>query len=72
MATAERVSIGFSGGGVVEVKISAEKVKDLRSALEKPNGFADLDTEEGLVSINLAEVIFVRSTASTQSIGFSG
>ena len=56
MAGAERVSIGFSGGGVVEVKITAAKLKDLRKALDKANGFIDLETEDGVVSINLSEV----------------
>lgn len=72
MAGAERVSIGFSGGGVVEVKITAAKLKDLRKALDKANGFIDLETEDGVVSINLSEVIFLRASAAHQSIGFGG
>ena len=72
MADAERVSIGFSGGGVVELKLTAAALKDLRKALDSPEGFTDLDADEGTVSINLAEIIFVRSTAASQGIGFSG
>ena len=72
MADAERASIGFSGGGVVEVKITAAALKDLRKALDSPEGFTDLETDEGVVSINLAMVIFVRSVAASQGIGFSG
>lgn len=72
MADAERVSIGFSGGGVVEVKLTAAKLKELRKALDSPQGFTDLETDEGVVSINLERVIFVRSVAASQGIGFSG
>jgi len=72
MADAERASIGFAGGGVVEVKITAAVLKDLRKALDSPEGFTDLETDEGVVSINLSKVIFVRSVAASQSIGFSG
>lgn len=72
MASAEKVSIGFSGGGVVEVKIDAAKLKDLRKALDKANGFIDLETEDGVVSINLSEVIFLRASGAHQSIGFGG
>jgi len=72
MADAERVSIGFSGGGVVEVKINAGALKDLRKALDSAEGFTDLETDEGVVSINLAEIIFVRSAATSQGIGFGG
>jgi hypothetical protein len=69
---AERVSIGFSGGQVVEVRIDDGKLKDLRKALDKADGWTDLDTEEGLVSIDLREVVFVRSAATPQRIGFGG
>ncbi len=72
VADAERASIGFAGGGVVEVKITAATLKDLRKALDSAEGFTDLETDEGVVTINLAKVIFVRSVAASQGIGFGG
>ena len=72
MASAERVSIGFSGGQVVEVKIDDAKLKELRKALEKPDGWLDLDAEEGMVSIDLRQVVFLRSATTPQRIGFGG
>ena len=69
---AERVSIGFSGGQVVEVKLEDAKLRDLRKALDKADGWADLDTEEGVVSVDLREVVFIRSAAAAHSIGFGG
>jgi hypothetical protein len=72
MASAERVSIGFSGGQVVEVRIDDSKLKDLRKAVEKDDGWLDLDAEEGMVAIDLSKVVFVRSATSVQKIGFSG
>jgi hypothetical protein len=69
---AERVSIGFSGGQVVEVKLEDAKLRDLRKALDKADGWADLDTEEGVVSVDLREVVFMRSAAAPHSIGFGG
>jgi hypothetical protein len=69
---AERVSIGFSGGQVVEVKLEDAKLRDLRKALDKADGWADLDTEEGVVSVDLREVVFIRSAATPHSIGFGG
>jgi hypothetical protein len=70
MAGAARVSIGFSGGQVVEVKISDDNLKKLRGALDKADGWADLETEDGTVSIDLRQVVFVRGAATTASIGF--
>jgi hypothetical protein len=72
MTSAERVSIGFSGGQVVEVRIDDGKLKDLRKALEKGDGWLDLEAEEGMVAIDLNEVVFVRSATTPQKIGFSG
>jgi hypothetical protein len=72
MANAERVSIGFSGGQVVEVKIADTKLKDLRKALDRADGWADLETDEGLVSIDLRQVVFLRSATTPQRIGFGG
>jgi hypothetical protein len=70
--TAERVSIGFSGGQIVEVRIDDGKLKDLRKALEKGDGWLDLDAEEGMVAIDLGQVVFIRSATSPQRIGFGG
>jgi hypothetical protein len=72
MPAAERVSIGFSGGQVVEVRITAAKLKELRKALDKAAGWSDLETENGTVSIDLREVVFLRSAAAHEGIGFGG
>jgi hypothetical protein len=72
MTSAERVSIGFSGGQVVEVRIDDGRLKDLRKALEKGDGWLDLDAEEGMVSIDLRQVVFIRSATTPARIGFGG
>jgi hypothetical protein len=72
MAAAERVSIGFSGGQVVEVKLTAAKLKELRKALDKPEGWADIETEDGALAIDLGQVVFLRHAGAHQGIGFSG
>jgi hypothetical protein len=70
MAAVERVSIGFSGGQVVEVRLSEEKLREFRKALGNAEGWSDLETEDGTVSVDLREVVFMRSAAAHQSIGF--
>jgi hypothetical protein len=67
---AERVSIGFSGGQVVEVRLSEENLREFRKALDKADGWSDLETEDGTVSVDLRQVVFVRHAAAPQSIGF--
>jgi len=72
MPDAERVSIGFSGGGVVELRIDNAKLKDLRKALDRGDGWYDIDAEEGMVAIDLSQVVFLRSATTPQRIGFGG
>jgi hypothetical protein len=67
-----RVEIGFSGGQVVAVRISDEKLSDLRKALDKADGWSDLETEDGTVALDLREVVFVRGAPGEHRIGFTG
>jgi hypothetical protein len=67
-----RVEIGFSGGQVVSLRISDEKLSDLRKALDKADGWSDLETEDGTVALDLREVVFVRGAPGEHRIGFSG
>jgi hypothetical protein len=72
MADVEIVEVGFSGGQVIVIRLEASKLKELRKALEKPDGWADVETPTGVVSLDLAQVVFVRTDAPTQTVGFSG
>ncbi|MGE5857543.1 MAG: hypothetical protein ACM31K_03560 [Solirubrobacterales bacterium] len=72
MTSAERVSIGFSGGQVIELRIDDAKLKELRKALDNAQGWLDIDAEEGMVSIDLGQVVFIRSATTPQRIGFGG
>ena len=67
-----RVEIGFSGGQVVAVRVSDEKLRDLRKALEGADGWSDLETEDGTVALDLREVVFVRGAPGEHRIGFTG
>jgi hypothetical protein len=72
MAGVEIVEIGFSGGQVIAVRLTPAKLKELRKTLEKAQGWADLETENGVIALDLAQVVFVRTDAPAHSVGFSG
>jgi hypothetical protein len=72
MANADRVSIGFAGGQVVEARLTEDQLKNLRKALDKADGWADIETEEGTLAIDLRQVVFVRGAGLPHSIGFAG
>jgi hypothetical protein len=69
---AGRVEIGFAGGQVVAVRMTEDKVKDLRKALDKADGWSDVETEDGDIALDLRQVVFVRGAPGEHRIGFSG
>jgi hypothetical protein len=72
MAQRSKVEIGLGIGQVVPVKLTEKELADLRKAVESGEGWHELQTEEGTVTINLATVVFNRATDSSHTIGFSG
>ena len=70
MAEAQRVDIGFEGGQVVSVRLTEERLQELRKELEK-GGWHDLQTEEGVLSIYLGKVAFLRIDSGDHQVGFS-
>ena len=69
---AGRVEIGFSGGQVVAVRMSDDRVKELRKALDKPDGWTDIQTEDGDIALDLGQVVFLRGAPGEHRIGFTG
>jgi hypothetical protein len=69
MADAQRVDIGFLGGQVISVRIGEKALKQLRSDLDR-GGWHDLQTEEGVVALDLAKVAFVRVDSGGHKVGF--
>lgn len=67
---AERVEIGFEGGQIVAVRLSAEELKDLRKQVEK-GGWHDVKAEDGVLSIYLGKVAFLRIDTGEHRVGFS-
>jgi hypothetical protein len=68
---AGRVDIGFNGGQVIATRLDAKALADLRKAAENGSGWHKLSGEDGEVSLNLAEVVFIRADSPEHSVGFS-
>jgi hypothetical protein len=69
MANAQRVEIGFDGGQVVSARLAEADLKDLRKQLEK-GGWHDLHTEDGVLSLYLGKVVFLRIESGEHRVGF--
>jgi len=65
-----KVSIGFSGGQVLAVRLSEEKVDAFKQAVQAGSGWHQVEAEDGPVVLNLAQVVFLRVDAEEQRIGF--
>ena len=68
----KRVEVGFGGGQVMTVRITDETLRELRGAVEGGEGWHDLTTEDGSVSLDLTKVVFMRTAGAPHTIGFSG
>ena len=69
MAEAQKVEIGFEGGQVVPVRLTADELRDLRKQVEK-GGWHDVKTEDGVLSVYVAKVAFLRIDSGEQRVGF--
>jgi hypothetical protein len=68
-ATARRVAIGFNGGQVLSLRVSEDELSSLQKALGR-GGWHDLESDEGPVRLDLAQVAYVRAESEEQRVGF--
>jgi len=68
--TPQKVEIGFEGGQVVSVRLTGEELKDLRKQVEK-GGWHDVRTEDGVLSVYVGKVSFLRIDSGEHQVGFS-
>jgi hypothetical protein len=69
MAEAQRVEIGFDGGQVISARLAEDDLKDLRKQLEK-GGWHDVHTEDGVISLDLPKIAFLRIASGSGRVGF--
>jgi hypothetical protein len=68
-SAARRIGIGFQGGQVLALRVSDEQLKALNKALGG-DGWHEVDSEEGPVRLDLAQVVYVRSESDDLHVGF--
>jgi hypothetical protein len=71
MAERKRVEIGLGIGQVVSTKLTDDELGRLREAVERGDGWLDLETEDATLVINLATVVFVKVAGAPHTIGFT-
>jgi hypothetical protein len=70
--TARRAAIGFQGGQVLSLRISEEKLTELRKALAQDNGsgWQEVEAADGAVVLDLAQVVYLRVESDEHRVGF--
>ena len=75
----KRVEIGFAGGQVMSARLESRHLDALRELLASTDKLSseaarwyDLESEDGAISLDLRQVVFVRVAAAPHTIGFSG
>jgi hypothetical protein len=69
MAERKKVEIGL-GLQVVSARLSDEELGRLREAVERGEGWFDLETEDGTLMVNLGVVVFLKVAGAPHTVGF--
>ena len=69
---ARRIDIGFKGGQVLPCRVNQEAWEGLRKALGDASSdrWHELETVDSQVSVDLAEVVYLRVDTEEQKVGF--
>jgi len=67
-----RVEVGFAGGQAISIRVSQKTYENLRKAVQGGNGWYEVDSLEGMVAVNLGQVVFVKLDTGEHKVGFSG
>jgi hypothetical protein len=65
-----KASIGFAGGQVLSVRVSAPALEQLGAELAAARGWFELEIEDGSVRLDLAQVAYVRVDSDEPRVGF--
>lgn len=68
-ASGRRVTIGFQGGQVLALRLADQQLKALEKALGG-GGWHELDSEEGPVRVDLAQVVYLTADSDESRVGF--
>ena len=70
--TVRRAAIGFQGGQVLSLRLTEEKLTELRQALANggDGGWREVEATDGAVVLDLAQVVYLRVESDEHRVGF--
>ncbi len=67
-----RIEVGFSGGQVISLRLGDKAYDQLRRALGDGKRWHEVDTLDGVVALDIAQVVFLKLESADHKVGFSG
>jgi hypothetical protein len=68
----QRVEVGFSGGQVILMRMEDKAYDQLRHAVQDGKRWTEVETADGVVSLDLGQVQFLKLESPDHKVGFSG
>jgi hypothetical protein len=68
----KRVDVGFAGGQAISLRLEDKAYDQLRKAVQDGKRWYEVDTADGLVALDLGQVVFLKLEAPEHRVGFSG
>jgi hypothetical protein len=65
-----KVDIGFTGGQVLALRLDPGVFEELRKAVEGDKRFYDVDAGDSNVTLDLAQVVYLRVETEDHRVGF--
>ena len=66
----QKVDIGFTGGQVLSLRLEKGAFDGLRKAIGAETRFYDLDAGDSTVTLDLAQVVYLRVETEDHRVGF--
>ncbi len=65
-----RVDVGFTGGQMLALRLDKAVFDELRKAIEGDRRFYDVDAGDSNVTLDLAQVVYLRVETEDHRVGF--
>ena len=66
-----RVEVGFNGGQAISLRLTSKAYDSFRKDVQR-GGWIEIESDDGVVSVNLDAVVFVKLDTGEHRVGFSG
>jgi hypothetical protein len=68
----QRVEVGFAGGQAITLRMPQRAYDGFRKDVQRGGGWTEVESVDGVVSINLDAVVFMKLDTGEHRVGFSG